>query len=434
MANENERFFITCHYEFCKERPQFLCDCKSGGILLCQKHLTEHRTADNANIHNPESLYNDPNAATKDLLIQLLDNKILHFCEMKKNQLEKSKAALSEIIKDQNIYVQECDEKILKLLQTKEKICSTRKISKIYQSRIEKFLSASPDSSFNDIQKWYDAEFSNNAAESSHSRNQFSIIIKKGKEELASQTYQNIFDIEKFVTPQLLNLLYCKILISDIPKFKDVKFLENSYYNRDLISSKYEMSSFLKEFLTDEAKEILFYILNLSKSHKSVATAASNSITILNWSGFSFLDLDLRGINIPFADLSNVSLINIDFEGSDLQWVDFSRTSCYWANFKNCALDNAKFSLRAKLIRDFIYRSRDCATSLQFSPDEKNLCYIGQRLRPTICGLDEERYTTLPHGNVYTVCFAPNGEYIAYGVLIKLYMYGKFQLKRLNFR
>lgn len=41
--------------------------------------------------------------------------------------------------------------------------------------------------------------------------------------------------------------------------------------------------------------------------------ASSNAITILNFSGYNFFDLDFKKVRIPNADLSNSNCNSCDF-------------------------------------------------------------------------------------------------------------------------
>jgi hypothetical protein len=70
-------------------------------------------------------------------------------------------------------------------------------------------------------------------------------------------------------------------------------------------------------------KRQLHDFIEQSKSDKKWRKAAANAITILVRAGVQFIRLDLRGIQIPGADLSYGMFESARLEGADLRDVDF---------------------------------------------------------------------------------------------------------------
>jgi len=75
--------------------------------------------------------------------------------------------------------------------------------------------------------------------------------------------------------------------------------------------------------LEPEFKQRLLGYIELSKKDKKWRTAAANAITVLVRAGVKFIDKDLRGIQIPGADLSHGMFDSAQFQDADLRNVNF---------------------------------------------------------------------------------------------------------------
>jgi len=101
-------------------------------------------------------------------------------------------------------------------------------------------------------------------------------------------------------------------------------------------------------------------MIELSKASTEVETAAANAITILNQAHYPLTTLDLKGIRISGADLSNAILEKVNFTGAQLNRVEFSGTYLPEANFTNASLKDTQWgtvnqiALKAN-VRDFVF-------------------------------------------------------------------------------
>jgi len=127
------------------------------------------------------------------------------------------------------------------------------------------------------------------------------------------------------------------------------------------------------QFLEERAKQeplfkqqLLDYI-EQSKDDKKWRTAASNAITILVRAGVQFINADLQGIRIPYADLSYGMFDSAQFQGSDLRHVDFRGAWFHKANLSDAQMTSAQFGELPLLQHDSVVRM--CV----YSPDGKTI-------------------------------------------------------------
>ncbi|CAG9334683.1 unnamed protein product [Blepharisma stoltei] len=140
-----------------------------------------------------------------------------------------------------------------------------------------------------------------------------------------------------------IELSKIKRLIREINSCNDAAFIEVSILNKTSFICQSDLLALIPDYLTPELQELLYKIILLSKESGTVSLAASNAATILNRSSFTWKNLDLSGIKIPFADLSRGLFINVNFENSDLQGVNFQQSSIEFANFNGCNLSDISF-------------------------------------------------------------------------------------------
>lgn len=110
--------------------------------------------------------------------------------------------------------------------------------------------------------------------------------------------------------------------------------LPDSFRTRKIMEDHSEVLSYADTVTKNPAfKEVLFTILERSKTDVSFAIAASNSITILNAARVSFSGLDLAGIQVPGAYLEGAI-----FDGTILDGANLSRTTLVDAFLGDCSL------------------------------------------------------------------------------------------------
>ncbi|KAG0222670.1 hypothetical protein BGX31_008961 [Mortierella sp. GBA43] len=122
---------------------------------------------------------------------------------------------------------------------------------------------------------------------------------------------------------------------SEIEPGLDSPLAWRSFVNEPLILQ------FLEERVQQEPlfKQQLLDYIELSKTDKKWRVAAANAITILVRHGFQFNHADLRGIQIPGADLSNGV-----FDSAQLQGADLRQTALQGAWLGHADLSNAQLA------------------------------------------------------------------------------------------
>jgi WD40 repeat protein len=102
---------------------------------------------------------------------------------------------------------------------------------------------------------------------------------------------------------------------------------------------------FLEERVQQEPlfKRSLLEYIEQSKTDKKWRTAASNSITILVRAGVRFIGTDLRGIQVPNADLSYGMFDSAQLQGADLRQVDLRGAWLREANMSHAQLSGIQF-------------------------------------------------------------------------------------------
>ncbi|WP_284269931.1 NACHT and WD40 repeat domain-containing protein, partial [Mycoavidus cysteinexigens] len=116
-------------------------------------------------------------------------------------------------------------------------------------------------------------------------------------------------------------------------------------------------------------KPLLAWI-KASTSQKSVHKAAANAITILIKAGVQFNELDLKGIQIPGADLSFGVFDSAQLQGADLSQVNFRNSWLRHADLSAAKMAGVRFGEWAYL------QEEDMVYSCAYSPDGKN-CAVG---------------------------------------------------------
>lgn len=149
---------------------------------------------------------------------------------------------------------------------------------------------------------------------------------------LAYLLYKKTIDIDQHLAQKV---------IVDIPKFKEIKILQESYFNHTDLTRSFRLLKLLKRGLTDIHKNQLYEILLLTKLTNSFSVAARNSITILTYTDYELIDKDIENIILSNVDLGHLCMINSSFKNSSLNIVNFSNSQLFRLNFQNCDLENA---------------------------------------------------------------------------------------------
>lgn len=148
------------------------------------------------------------------------------------------------------------------------------------------------------------------------------------------------------------------------------------------------LDSKTRDFLAKRTKtdptiqKLLWELIIASRYEPSIAKAAANAATVLNYAGISFTGRNLRGIRIPGADLSGVSANLADFSGADLTNVNLENASLAYAKFIGTCLDGIQLNERPFLSTKY------CPTALTCSPngqklaigDEEGFVYINSTI------------------------------------------------------
>ncbi|WP_284270007.1 NACHT and WD40 repeat domain-containing protein, partial [Mycoavidus cysteinexigens] len=163
-------------------------------------------------------------------------------------------------------------------------------------------------------------------------------------------------------------------------------------------------------------KEQLLAIIERSKADKSVRQTAANAMTILTRAGVQFIGADLKGIQIPGADLSFGVFDSAQLQDADLRKATLHMSWLRQANLSGAQMSGVQFGEWAYLEEESEVNS--CA----YSPDGKT-CAIGLnngKIRVYATSNWEKIHTLQGHtDSVLSVVYSPSGAQIASGSLDK---------------
>ncbi|KAF9933774.1 hypothetical protein BGZ67_004145 [Mortierella alpina] len=173
---------------------------------------------------------------------------------------------------------------------------------------------------------------------------------------------------------------------------------------------------FLAERVQQEPafKQQLLQMVEHSKADKSTRTAAANAITILVRAGTQFNYADLRGIQIPGADLSWGVFEHAQLQGADLRSVNLRNIGLLGADLSNARMTGVHFG-------EWPYLQEESAVySCAYSPEEKDKGFALGREDGTIAVYDTTTWTLtrVLRGHlkrVTAVVYSPSGHQIASG-------------------
>jgi len=131
---------------------------------------------------------------------------------------------------------------------------------------------------------------------------------------------------------------------------------------------------FLKERVQQEPvfKQLLLDYIEQSKNDEKWRIAASNAITILARAGVPFTNADLKGIRVPYADLSYGMFDSTQFQGSDLRHADFRGAWLRQADLSDAQMTGVQFGELPLL------QHEDMVMLCVYSPDGKTIA-VGLR-------------------------------------------------------
>ncbi|GJJ72690.1 protein HIRA/HIR1 [Entomortierella parvispora] len=153
-------------------------------------------------------------------------------------------------------------------------------------------------------------------------------------------------------------------------------------------------------------------IILLSKKDHQLSQAAANAITILVRAGTRFNGVDLKGIQIPGADLSYGQFDSVQLQGADLRNATLRNIWMSRANLSNAQMDGVQFGEWPSLKHDSYVRG--CT----FSPDGSRFAIALSN--STVAVYDPSTWTEVltlsGHGRqVYSVAYSPTGHQIVTG-------------------
>jgi WD40 repeat protein len=170
------------------------------------------------------------------------------------------------------------------------------------------------------------------------------------------------------------------------------------------------------QFLVERArqepvfKQQLLGFIELSKTDKKWRTAAANAITILVKAGVKFYSADLKGIQIPGADLSYGMFDSAQLQEADLENVNLCGVWLRQADLTNAHMSGVYFGELPSLSHDGMVLS--CA----YSPDGESLAVSledGDISVYSTSGWEEVQTLKGHNKTVWRVVYSPQGSQIA---------------------
>jgi len=191
------------------------------------------------------------------------------------------------------------------------------------------------------------------------------------------------------------------------PEFNSPLVWRNFVHDHSLLQ-------FLEERVQQEPtfkSQLLAYVEH-SKTDKKWRQAAANAITILVRAGVQFIDADLKGIQIPGADLSYGMFDSAQLQNSDLRKVNLRGVWMRQTDLSGTQMTGVQFGELPFLTEDIEVRS--CA----YSPDGKLIAvgFFSGHIATYLTSSWERVQILYGHtGNVQRVAFSPGGDRIVSG-------------------
>ena len=176
--------------------------------------------------------------------------------------------------------------------------------------------------------------------------------------------------------------------------------------------NEHSLLQFLEERVQQEPlfKQQLFEYLEHSKNDKKWRTAAANAITILVRAGEQFIETDLKGIQIPGADLSYGVFDSVQLQDADLRKVNLRGIWLRQTDLSRSRLTGARFGEIPSLTED------DGVLSCTYSPDGKSFVVGLQNGSISVYTTPNwEKVRTLSghYEGVWRVVYSPDGNQFA---------------------
>ncbi|KAG0209209.1 hypothetical protein BGX31_002177 [Mortierella sp. GBA43] len=173
----------------------------------------------------------------------------------------------------------------------------------------------------------------------------------------------------------------------------------------------------LLQFLAERAqrepsfKQQLFDYIEKSKSDKRWRVAASNAITILVRIGVQFNCADLRGIQIPKANLGYGVFESAQLQGADLSQTNLQNVWLRHADLSNAHLTGARFGEQP-----YLEQEREASTCA-YSPDGKSLAVMLNNHSINAYSISTwEKLWGMHHPQgIFCMMYSPSGSLLATG-------------------
>ncbi|KAF9929352.1 hypothetical protein BGZ67_006388, partial [Mortierella alpina] len=217
----------------------------------------------------------------------------------------------------------------------------------------------------------------------------------------------------RFMHRSLLEYFYSRhIYEAQSSMSKGAQDIANHPLGQTYLVKESSIIDFLAEHVQSDPtfKLQLQRIIELSKTDASASQAAASAITILIRAGATFNEADLRGIQIPGADLSGGEFDSAQLQGANLSDTNLRSIWLRQANLSDAQMTGAQFGEWPFL--DGVLEVQSCS----YSPDGKTLAIA---LRDGTINLYktatwEKSYTLIAHTSIVrSVVFSPDGHQIA---------------------
>lgn len=162
--------------------------------------------------------------------------------------------------------------------------------------------------------------------------------------DLFIQSRRNEVILMRFKHQMLRDNILANLLLDNLLESREAQFTEE-VFAIDWLEHK-EILHTLSFAIRDDSKtqeDLLHRWVIPTTDEPLTTTLPAVVITLLNYAGFNFSNLDLSRIHIPNADLSHCVLHCTNFLGSDLSGVDFRGSYLESADLSHCIMNDVKF-------------------------------------------------------------------------------------------
>ncbi|KAG0265488.1 hypothetical protein BGZ95_003318 [Linnemannia exigua] len=213
--------------------------------------------------------------------------------------------------------------------------------------------------------------------------------------------------------PTIFNNEDNHLLADVVPQATQLLDVEGPLFKRNLLDEPSVV-----QFLCDRAKldpsfeQQLRAVIYQSKTDSTAIIAATNAITILVKASAPFHGADLRGIEIPGADLSHGQFDSAQFQGANLKEVNLSASWLRQTNMSGARLEDVRFGELPYL------EANSTVTFCTYSPDGKMFAMVLDLGRIDIYNTSTWTQTHQLKGDGYRalcVAFSPNSQQMVSG-------------------